>query len=180
MSLDADCNLVEATLIAREGFLSIEEVKRLIGTSSDSYVKKVLERLRQRLERRGRPFKLVLQGSSVRLRLREQYLERLTKSGLVPKVRLSKGVLKTLALIAYQGPHVFQKDIVRLRGKHIYEHIRLLSQLGFIETRNYQRTKIIRPTQKFLSYFGLEGDIESIPSKLEKSIKGGSPRSSYR
>lgn len=167
MGLERDSILVEAALYAREGFLSLKEIREILKTSSDTYVEKVLENLKEKLER-GSPFRLVRTGSSVSLRLRDDYLSKL--QGIIPKVRLSKGILKTLSLIAYKQP-VFQSELVKMRGKRVYDHLRLLTMLGFVESKPYARTRILRTTQKFSSYFGLEGDIESIP--LELAREGG-------
>jgi len=168
MGVEEDCKLLEAALYAREGFLSLKEAKRVVGTSSDSYLKKLVERLAARLEEKKGPFKLIQSGQVLSLRLRENYLSKL--EGFIPKVRLSKGTLKTLSLLAYKQP-VLQSELVKARGKRIYDHLRLLEALGFVEAKSHQRTKLLRTTQKFSSYFGLEGDIETIPLQLEKEGK---------
>jgi len=166
MGMEEDCRLLEAALYAREGFLSLKEAKRVVGTSSEAYLEKLLEKLAAKLERS--PFKLVRTGQVLSLRLRENYLSKL--EGFIPKVRLSKGVLKTLSLLAYKQP-VLQSELVKARGKRIYEHLKLLETLGFVEAKTYQKTKLLRTTQKFSSYFGLEGDIETVPLQLEKEGK---------
>jgi segregation and condensation protein B len=168
MGVEEDCRLLEAALYAREGFLSVREAKKVVGTSSETYLKKLVERLAARLEERKSPFKLIQSGQVLSLRLRESYLSKL--EGFIPKVRLSKGVLKTLSLLAYKQP-ILQSELVKARGKRIYDHLRLLEALGFVEVKSYQRTKVLRTTQKFSSYFGLEGDIETIPLQLEKEGK---------
>jgi len=179
MGLEEDCKLLEAALYAREGFLSLKEAKKVLMTSSEAYLEKVVEKLEAKLEKS--PFRLVKSGQVLSLRLRENYLSKL--EGFIPKVKLSKAALKTLSLLAYKQP-VLQSELVKARGKRTYDHLKLLEALGFIEARSYQRTKLLRTTQKFSSYFGLEGDIETVPLQLEKEGKiaevcGKSQKSSH-
>lgn len=163
MGVEDDCGLLEAALYAREGFLSLREAKQIVGTSSETYLKKLTERLVKRLGEKRGPFKLVQSETSLSLRLKDDYLSKL--EGFIPKVRLSRGTLKTLSLVAYKQP-ILQSDLVKMRGKRVYDHLKVLETLGFVEARSYQRTKVLKTTPKFSGYFGLEGDIESIPIKL--------------
>ncbi|MEM2427324.1 MAG: SMC-Scp complex subunit ScpB, partial [Candidatus Hadarchaeales archaeon] len=136
MGLERDKALVYAALYASDRPLTLGELKEVLGTSSETYVGKVVEELRKELERS--PFELVNTArDAVMLRLREEYLPKL--KGLVRKVRPSRGMLKTLAVIAYEQP-IHLSRLARLRGGHVYEHVRQLVSLGFVEARRVGRT----------------------------------------
>ncbi|TDA35720.1 MAG: SMC-Scp complex subunit ScpB [Hadesarchaea archaeon] len=167
MGLERDKALVYAALYASDRPLTLGELKEVLGTSSETYVGKVVEELRKELERS--PFELVNTArDAVMLRLREEYLPKL--KGLVRKVRPSRGMLKTLAVIAYEQP-IHLSRLARLRGGHVYEHVRQLVSLGFVEARRVGRTKVLKTSKKFASYFGLEDDEELIHRKLQEGLE---------
>ncbi len=167
MGLERDKSLVYAALYASDRPLTLGELREVLGTSSETYVGKVVEELRKELNQ-GSPFELVGTGrDAVMLRLREEYLPRL--KGIVRKVRPSRGTLKTLALIAYEQP-VHLSRLARLRGGHVYEHVRQLISLGFVEARRVGRTKVLRTSRKFASYFGLEDEEELIHQRLQEGL----------
>lgn len=166
--MERDKALVYAALYASDRPLTLGELKEVLGTSSETYVGKVVEELRRELDR-GSPFELVSTArDAVMLRLREEYLPRL--KGLVRRVRPSRGMLKTLAVIAYEQP-VHLSRLARLRGGHVYEHVRQLVSLGFVEARRVGRTKVLRTSRKFASYFGLEDDEELIHQRLQAGLR---------
>jgi len=167
MGLERDKALVYAALYASDRPLTLGELKEVLGTSSETYVGKVVEELRKELERS--PFELVNTArDAVMLRLREEYLPKL--KGLVRKVRPSRGMLKTLAVIAYEQP-IHLSRLARVRGGHVYEHVRQLVSLGFVEARRVGRTKVLKTSKKFASYFGLEDDEELIHRKLQEGLE---------
>ncbi len=175
MGLEKDKSLVYAALYASDRPLSFQELKDVLGTSSETYVEKLVEELRKDLGSTS-PFELVNTAKdAVMLRLKEEYLPRLR--GLVRKVKPSKGLLKTLALIAYEQP-IHLSKLARLRGGHVYEHVRQLLSLGFVEARRVGRTKVLRTSKKFASYFGLEDDEELIHRRLQEGLNrlGGGRR----
>jgi len=174
MGLERDKSLVYAALYASDRPLTLAELKGILGTSSETYVGKVVEELRKGLGPDS-PFELVNTArDAVMLRLREEYLPRL--KGLVRKVKPSRGMLKTLALIAYEQP-VHLSRLAKLRGGHVYEHVRQLVSLGFVESKRVGRTRVLRTSRKFASYFGLEDDEELIHQRLQEGLgredKGG-------
>ncbi len=66
---------------------------------------------------------------------------------------LHKGIMKTLAYIAYKQP-VKQSDVINFRNSKAYEHIKLLKEKGFIKKDKKGITYIISTTSKFREYFG--------------------------
>ena len=169
MGIEEDRSIVYAALYASDRPLTLGELGRLLETSSETYVGKIIEDMMQRLNRKGSPLMLVQTAKDAFvLRLREEFVPKLR--GFIRKVKPSKGALKTLALIAYGQP-IHQARLAKLRGGHVYDHIKHLAAMGFIESRPAGRTRVLRTSKKFASYFGFEDDMEVIRQRLEEMAK---------
>jgi segregation and condensation protein B len=77
---------------------------------------------------------------------------------------ISGAAQKTLTYIAYEQP-VTSKRLVQIRGSQVYQHIKELEQMQFIEHESLGRLKVYRTTKKFQEYFGIT-DVNSMKSKL--------------
>jgi segregation and condensation protein B len=138
----------------------------LIGTTSETYSRRLIETLISDYGKREGP--LILSETAkdtFALHLQEQYIPKLEK--IVPKAKLSRGALKTLALVAYKQP-VYQARLAELRGGRVYEHLRQLTTLGFVESRSFGRTRVLRTSRKFAGYFGFEDDMDKIRERLQE------------
>lgn len=80
---------------------------------------------------------------------------------------LSKGVMKTLAFIAYKQP-VKQSELVKYRTTSAYDEIKVLEEKGYISREQKDRTFIVRTTKKFLTEFGEDSLILKEKEKLEE------------
>ncbi|MEM2878829.1 MAG: SMC-Scp complex subunit ScpB [Candidatus Hadarchaeales archaeon] len=164
-----DIAMIEGALYVADHPLTVKELMDVVKTSSETYVRKLLDELRAEYQRRGGSVSIVECGrDSYRLQLREEYIEKL--GDIVPKSRISRGALKTLAMIAYRQ-NLTQSKLAELRGNRVYEHIKQLQALGFIESRPFGRTRMLRTSRKFASYFGMEDDMDRIREKIEELIR---------
>ena len=169
MGIQDDVSVVEAALYAADRPLSLSEIQKIVGTSSETYTRKLLELLKEDYSRHKRPLELVeTSKDTYSLNLREDLMPKL--EGVVPKTKLTRGALKTLALIAYRQP-IHQAKLAEIRGGRVYEYVKKLLELGFIEARSIGRTKVLRTSKKFASYFGFEDDMDKIRERLEEMMK---------
>ncbi|HIH21422.1 MAG: segregation and condensation protein B [archaeon GW2011_AR21] len=90
-----------------------------------------------------------LQG--FQMKARKQWDEKVSHLTKAPE--LSKGVLKTLAFIAYKQP-MKQSDLVKYRTTSAYDEVKVLEEKGYITREPKERTFIVRTTKKFLQEFG--------------------------
>jgi segregation and condensation protein B len=166
MGVKEDRAVVEAALYAADHPLTFSEIRGLIGTTSETYSRRLIETLISDYGKREGP--LILSETAkdtFALHLQEQYIPKLEK--IVPKAKLSRGALKTLALVAYKQP-VYQARLAELRGGRVYEHLRQLTTLGFVESRSFGRTRVLRTSRKFAGYFGFEDDMDKIRERLQE------------
>jgi segregation and condensation protein B len=93
------------------------------------------------------------------------------KSNYTPLVRkfaqrplISSGALRTLSYIAYEQP-LDSRRLLQIRGSQVYDHVRELLQIGFVQFEKVGRIKIYKTTKKFQIYFGIS-DFSAMKEKL--------------
>lgn len=165
MGIKDDVSTLEAALYASDRPLSLEELMDTVGTSSETYIRKLLSRLR---EKYSNDSSLRLKETSedmYNIQLRDEYMDKV--EGVIPKTKLTKGTLKTLAVIAYKQP-IKQSELAEIRGGRVYQYVKKLEELGFVESKPLGRTKVLRTTEKFAGYFGFEDQMDKIREKLQQ------------
>lgn len=169
MGMKEDLAVIEAALYAADHPLNLSEIRGLLRTSSETYVRRLIDVLMKDYNKRGGPLVLSETAKDIfALHLRDEYMPKL--EGIVPKSRLSRGALKTLAMVAYKQP-VYQARLAELRGGRVYEHVKQLAALGFVESRPFGRTRVLRTSRRFAGYFGFEDDMDKIRERLEETMR---------
>jgi segregation and condensation protein B len=169
MSVKEDLATLEAALYAADRPLSLAELRRILGTSSETYTQKLMGSLMGEYKRRkGSLILAETAKDTFALRLRDEYMPKL--EGVLPKTKLSKGAMKTLALIAYKQP-IYQAKLAELRRGRVYDHVKLLTTLGFVESKPFGRTRVLRTSKKFAGYFGFEDDMDKIRDRLQEFVR---------
>lgn len=169
MGIKQDRAVIEAALYAADRPLTLTEIRKLIGTSSETYVRKIVEDVKNDYGKRSGPLSMVETGKDTfTLRLNEEFIPKL--EGVIPKIRLTRGAIKTLAMVAY-NQNISQSKLAESRGNRVYDHIRQLVALGFVESKPCGRTRMLRTTKKFASYFGFEDDMDKIREEIENRMR---------
>jgi len=166
MGAKQDRSMIEAALYAADHPLTIGEIQEILKTSSETYVRKLVGELKADYEKRGGPLSLVeMSKDTFTLRLNDECMTKLGR--IIPKTRVSRGAIKALAMIAYKQ-NVSQAKLAEYRGNRVYDHIRQLSALGFVESKPFGRTRMLRTSRRFASYFGFEDDMDKIRERIEE------------
>src|SRR3989344_690937 len=92
----------------------------------------------------------------------------------VAQPEMDKGILETLAYIAWRGGSR-QCDVVRVRSNKAYNHIKYLIEQEYIESSRSGLSKWLAPTKKFYEYFNMkQGESLIAPNKkVSKSVEEG-------
>ncbi|MEM2192809.1 MAG: SMC-Scp complex subunit ScpB [Candidatus Hadarchaeales archaeon] len=169
MGIEEDVKIVEAALYAADHPLTPKEIGKIIGSSSETYVNEVIGILRQKFSERGGAFVLVESpGEALTVKMRDDIANRL--GGLIKKERISRGVMKTLAIIAYR-PGITLSKLAELRGSRAYEQVKKLIDVGFVESRPHGKTRILTTSQKFASFLGIKDDMDKIREWFESNLQ---------
>lgn len=168
METEEGTSTIEAALYASDRPLSLQELKKTVGTSSETYVRKLLDKLREKYEENGSLELEETNEDMFTVQLREEFMPKV--EDVVPKTKLTRGTLKTLAVIAYKQP-IKQSDLAEIRGGRVYKYVKKLLELGFIEAKPHGRTKVLRTSKKFAGYFGFEDQMDKIRENFQQMMK---------
>ncbi len=158
---------VEATLFASSHPLRVTEIAELTGVSQTA-VRRALKRLAEEYDAWGSSIQVLKTGPSYSLAVRDDYRE---AASMLSDQELSRGCLKTAAMIAYYQP-LLQSELVRMRGPRAYEDVKDLRVTKLIVARSRGQTLELTTSKRFVEYFGIESnDPEVIRSWLESRIK---------
>lgn len=167
---------IEAILFATGRSLSLEELAKLCNLDSTSLIKDSLLEMQKEYDSRISSLQLVGENDLWKIVLRKEY-HSLTQN-LLHKTELDKTLIETLAVIAWKQP-ILQSDIVKIRGTLTYDHVKILRELGYVETEKFGRTRKLKLTSKFYDYFDTSKDevkdkfkaIQDLTEKIENIQK---------
>ena len=156
-SQNAPKAIIEAALFLSSEPVHRSELQDLTGLPEEQ-LDEILEDMRRDLSAPDRGLKLSENNGEYCFRIKREILDRVKY--LAPHQDMSKGILRTLSVIAYNSP-VLQKEVVDIRGNGAYDHIDQLIERNFIKSEKEGRTKLLSVTQYFLDYFELD-DLEEL------------------
>ena len=160
---------IEAALYSAGRPLRVEDIIRASGTESRIKTLDILESVMRKTKSAFKALEIVMlpDGSYV-MQLKPEYSA--TVKRYASKPILPNATLKTLSYIAYMQP-ISSKQLVETRGSGVYAHLKELKQLDYISHENVGRLKIYSTTQKFQKYFGIQGDLEDLKSRLFDKLR---------
>ena len=158
--------LIEAALYVAGRPLDVKTLGSIINTRSKRKVREIARRLMAEYKRRETSLEILeLDDGRFVLQLKSEYSSKVKRLAVRPL--LGVGPLKTLSYIAYHQP-VTRKQVAEARGKHAYQHIKILRDMDLIKCEKNGRTSIIRTTEYFADYFGLSHDLKVMKKQLKK------------
>jgi|SRR3989344_3318377 len=172
MKTEEHCR-VEAVLFAVGRDIPVEEVARLCKLQEDR-TQSILEELRNEYHSNTSALALQHKGKFWKFTVKDAYVPLVTS--LVQHTDIDKGVMETLAVIAWKYP-IIQSDLVKIRHNKAYDHLKMLEEREFIMKEKYGRTYRIKLTPKFFEYFDLpsqdakEAFKKVIPPEIQKDIQ---------
>lgn len=162
--------LIEAALFMSPNPLSLKELSKISGISSENKLKEILEKIKKDLDVDTKGYELALTPTGYQFRVKKEFLDAV--SSLAPHSDLSEGMLRTLGLVTVYQPAI-QSEIVKIQGNKAYDYIKKLEKRGLIKTEKFGRTKKLITTKEFEKYFGKSVDeIKDILKNVIKSERG--------
>jgi len=144
---------IETVLYSSGRPLSLDEIVMASGISSRTRVSRILMTL---IDKTRSLFKAIeiarLDDGNYVLQVKSNYTPLVRKFAQRPII--SSGALRTLSYIAYEQP-LDSRRLLQIRGSQVYDHVRELLQVGFVEFEKVGRIKIYKTTKKFQIYFGI-------------------------
>ena len=168
-NLDEATARIESALYSAGRPLRIEDIIRASGTESRTKTLGLLETIMKKTKTAFKALEITtLPDGSYVMQLKPEYSS--TVKRYASKPVLPNATLKTLSYIAYAQP-IASKQLVETRGSGVYAHLKELRQLDYITHQNVGRLKIYTTTEKFQKYFGIQGDVEDLKSRLFSKVR---------
>lgn len=159
-----DLDLLEAALYVAGRPLDLKALASVLKTRSKKKVQRLTQQLIETYQNRDTAIEILsLPDERYVLQLKAEYTPEVRRLALRPL--LSVGPLKTLSYIAYRQP-VPQTQVIDVRGQHAYNHLKQLEELELISREKAGRSRVIRTTQFFADYFGLNHDLKTMKQQL--------------
>ncbi len=158
---------LECVLFMATKPLPLEEVARILQVPLDEALM-LLNELAVEYERRS-GLAIVEVAGGWRMVTRPEFAPYIARLHPPQRIRLSRGSLEVLAIIAYHQP-ITRPEIEQLRGVDSSAAIQSLLEHGLIQVVGYKETvgrpRLYATTQKFLELFGLRS-LEELPPLRE-------------
>jgi segregation and condensation protein B len=164
-------NVIEAGLLAAGRALGLEELGALFG-DNERPPPAALRAGLAALERdyAGRALELKETASGVRIQVRREFANEVSRLWPERPRRYSRALLETLALIAYRQP-LTRAEIEAVRGVAVNpDIIRTLQERNWVRVVGHRelpgRPELLGTTREFLDYFGLRS-VDELPPLAE-------------
>lgn len=151
---------VEAVLFTVGRFLTPEDIANILRIDPQ-IIKDALKEIKQEYSQKDSALEILEEDNKYRMHIKSEYLP-LVKD-LMPETELDRPTLLTLSVIAYKQP-VLQSEVVKIRGNSTYDHVKILTDFGFITSDRSGVSRLIKLTPKFYDYF--DTSREKIKQKL--------------
>ena len=145
---------VEAILFALAREAKAEDLSRLCSISIFD-AEKAVQELIQEYEGSGGSLRVVPREHGWKMSVKDEFMPLV--SGIIKETELDKGLMETLAVIAWKYP-ITQAEVIKLRHSKAYEHLKQLMEMGFIAKEKSGRTYKIKLSHKFFEYFDLPSE----------------------
>jgi len=156
---------VEAALYAAGRPLSVEEISRVAGTTSERKAAAIAKEVARTVNTNMQAVEVVeYSGPKFAMQLKAQYTQTARKFATRPL--LSRAALRSLSYIAFFQP-ISSSELASRRGSTVYEHLKELEDVGFISPERRGRGRAYRTTVRFAEYFGLSLDPATMKRQLE-------------
>ncbi|MDG6957341.1 MAG: SMC-Scp complex subunit ScpB [Nitrososphaerota archaeon] len=156
---------VEAALYAAGRPISVEDIARVAGTSSERKAAAIAREIARSVNGALQAVEVVeYSGPRFAMQLKAKYTQTARKFATRPL--LSRAALRTLSFIAFFQP-ITSSDLVLRRSSTVYQHLKELEAVGFIVGERQGRSRAYKTTARFAEYFGLSTELTTLKRQLE-------------
>lgn len=143
--------IVEAELFSATKPLTVTELQTASGLDSRT-IRSALSKLMDEYNESERALEISKMGPRYAMQVKREYSE---PAARLADLQVPKDVLKSMSLIAYYQP-VLQSKMYDLVGNKIYEHVKILSDLGMVRAKPKKKSIELTTTKKFIETFGID------------------------
>ena len=160
--------IIEAALFTAPGAVAVKDLARIIDTNI-AETRIIVNDLAQDYDAKDTSLEIRDEAEGIRMGVKAQYEGHVGHMAASPE--LHRGMMKTLAYIAYKQP-VKQSEVINFRNSKAYEHISILKEKGFIRKEKKGITYMLYTTPKFREYFGKTQTSEATGKNAGQATEG--------
>ncbi len=143
--------LIEAALFMSPKPLAVSQLMEVSGSADYTAAKNLVFGLMKEFNSRDSALEIIQVDDKFQMRVKQELNEKVSK--FATAAMFHKGMMKTLALVAFRQP-ITQAAVIKYRNTKAYGHIARLLEEGFVSREQKGRTFVLRTTKKFLEHFG--------------------------
>ncbi len=157
---------IEAALYSSGRALDVEQLASAAGIASKKRIMEEARALATSIRASLSALEVVeYPGPKFALQLKAEYNP--VARRFATKPLLSKAALRTVSYVAYFQP-ISSAELSARRSSQIYDHLRELEEIGFVDWEKIGRSKMYRTTAEFSEYFGLSTDVTTLKKQLDR------------
>ena len=160
--------VIEAALFSAAKPVTVTDLKTFTALDSRT-IRTALKKLIDEYNESDRAIEIAKMGPRYAMQVKREYTDAAAR---LSDMKVPKDVLKTASLIAYYQP-VLQSKMYDLVGNKIYEHAKVLEELGLVKTKPKKKSIELTTTKRFIETFGIDArsrqDVKAwLEDQLEK------------
>jgi segregation and condensation protein B len=161
--------VIEAALFSAAKPVTVTDIKTVTALDART-IRTALKKLMDEYNDSDRAIEIAKMGPRYAMQVKKDYSDAAAR---LSEMKVPKDVLKTASLIAYYQP-VLQSKMYDLVGNKIYDHVKVLEDLGLVKARPKKKSIELTTTKKFIETFGIDArsrqDVKAwLEDQLEKS-----------
>ena len=143
--------IIEAALFSAAKPVTVTDLKTVTALDART-IRTALRKLIDEYNDTERAIEISKMGPRYAMQVKREYVDAAAR---LSELKVPKDVLKTASLIAYYQP-VLQSKMYDLVGNKIYEHAKVLEELGLVKTKPKKKSIELTTTKKFIETFGID------------------------
>lgn len=162
--------VIEAALFSAAKPVTVTDIKTVTALDART-IRTALKKLMDEYNDSDRAIEIAKMGPRYAMQVKKEYT---AAAARLSEMKVPKDVLKTASLIAYYQP-VLQSKMYDLVGNKIYDHVKLLEELGLVKTRPKRKSVELTTTKKFIETFGIDArSRQDVKAWLEEQLSRAS------
>ena len=158
---------IEAALFSAAKPVTVTDIKTVTALDART-IRTALKKLIDEYNDSDRAIEIAKMGPRYAMQVKKEYTD---SAARLMDMKVPKDVLKTASLIAYYQP-VLQSKMYDLVGNKIYEHAKVLEELGLVKTKPKKKSIELTTTKKFIETFGIDArSREDVKAWLETELE---------
>ena len=143
--------VIEAALFSAAKPVTVTDLRVISGLDART-IRAALKKVMDEYNESDRAIEIAKMGPRYAMQVKKEFS---TEASRLADMKIPKDVLKTAALVAYYQP-VLQSKMYDLVGAKVYDHVKVLHEMGLVKAKAKKKSVELTTTKKFIETFGID------------------------